>query len=106
MNQIVRILAILLLAAWGFGQTPPPVLTGSCQHGGEYPNCVGGEIVFTSSSYSGQVHVKVVNGAGEVIDDGDYATSNGTLRFVENLSFAGIYTISINGQAVLTVTTQ
>lgn len=106
MKHIERIAAILLLAAAGFGQTPPPVLAGSCQHGGDYPNCVGGEVVFTSSSYAGQVHVKVVNSAGEVIDNGDYSTTNGTLRFVENLSFAGTYTISINGQAVLTVTTQ
>ncbi len=106
MTRIGRFVIAVLLAAVVSGQTSAPSISGSCQNGGDYPNCVGGEIVFTSSSYSGQVHIKVTNGAGDVIDDGDYTTADGVLRFVENLSFAGTYTISIDGKAVLTVTTQ
>ncbi len=103
--QIASVLLTLLAAGIAPGQTSPPAISTSCQNGGEFPNCIGGEIAFTGSGYSGQVHVTVTNGAGEVMDDGDYTTADGVLRFVENLSFAGTYTISINGKAVLTVTT-
>ena len=85
-----------------FGQSG---ITGSCRNGGTYPNCVGGEVVFTGSNYGVLVHVLVTNGSGSVIDDGNYTTTGGNLSFTENLSFADTYTISLNDQAVLTVTT-
>lgn len=92
----------LLISTVVFGQSG---LTGSCQNGGTYPSCVGGEVAFTGSGYSSQVRVKVVNSLDDIIDDGVYTTNNGILRFVENLSFAETYTITVNGQPVLTVTT-
>ena len=92
----------LLISAGVFGQS---AITGSCQNGGTYPNCVGGEIVFRGTNYTGQVHVTVTNSSGKVIDDGDYTTDGGNLAFTENLSFADTYTISINQKVALTVTT-
>jgi hypothetical protein len=83
----------------------PSGITGNCQTGGTYPSCVGGEIVFVGTNYPEHVHIRVTNSAGTVIDDGDYQTEGGTLRFTENLSFADTYTISINGTVALTVTT-
>ena len=102
MKQL-KFLALSLLFPLGlFGQSR---ITGSCRNGGAYPNCVGGEIVFTGTSYPEQVHVTVTNGSGKVIDDGDYTTNGGTLSFTENLSFADTYTIYVNAAVVLTVTT-
>jgi hypothetical protein len=106
MKQFRHFVLAFSLSAVALSQTSQPVITGSCQNGGTYPNCVGGEIVFSGSSYSGPVHVKVTNRAGDVIDESDYTTSDGVLSFVENLSFADTYTVSVNGQAALTVTTQ
>jgi hypothetical protein len=80
-------------------------LTGGCLKGGDYPSCVGGEVVFTGSNYPAQVHVTVTNSSGKVIDDGDYQTSGGTVSFTENLSFADTYTVLVNNVDVLTVTT-
>ena len=91
-----------LISAGMFGQSG---LTGSCRNGGTYPRCVGGEIVFTGSSYPAQVHVTVTNSTGTAIDDGDYKTDAGVLSFAENLSFADTYQIRIDGKAALTVTT-
>jgi len=91
-----------LLSVGLFGQSG---LTGRCKNDGTYPSCVGGEIVFTGSNYPAQVHITVKNSAAEVIDDGDYTTNGGILSFTENLSFADTYTISVNQEAVLTVTT-
>src|SRR5215467_11900363 len=102
MKRVRMFALVLLVSPFVCGQS---ALTGSCQNGGTYPNCSGGEIVFSASGYSGQPRVLVTNSSGEVIDNGQYTTSNGVLRFVENLSFADTYTISINGVAVLTVTT-
>jgi hypothetical protein len=105
MKKIIRIALWTLLSLVVYGQSSAPALSGSCQNGGTYPSCVGGEVLFTGSNYSGQVHVKVTNNSGDVIDDGDYSTTNGILKFVENLSFAGTYTVSTNGQVMLSVTT-
>jgi hypothetical protein len=80
-------------------------LTGKCPSDGTYPNCVGGEIIFTGSAFNAQVHVTVTNSAGKVIDDGDYTTNAGVLTFTENLSFADTYTIAVDSKAILTVTT-
>lgn len=91
-----------LLSVGLFGQSG---LTGRCKNDGAYPSCVGGEIVFTGSGYPAQVHVNVTNSAGEEIDDGDYTTNGGALSFTENLSFADTYTISVNHERALTVTT-
>ena len=101
--SITRLFALSTILSLGlFGQSP---ITGSCRNGGAYPSCVGGEVVFTGSNYPAQVHITVTNGSGKVIDDGDYTTNGGVLSFTENLSFADTYTISLNGVAVLTVTT-
>lgn len=101
--RTIKLIALLALLSLGlFGQSR---ITGSCQNGGTYPNCIGGEVVFTGSNYQGQVHITVTNSSGQVIDDGDYTTSAGVLTFNENLSFADTYTISVNYQVVLTVTT-
>jgi hypothetical protein len=98
-----KIFAFLaLLCPVLFGQS---AITGSCRNGGTYPNCVGGEVVFTGSNYGILVHVVVTNSSGKVIDDGNYTTTGGILSFTENLSFADTYTISVNNQPVLTVTT-
>jgi hypothetical protein len=99
-TKLCALLALFSLVL--FGQAN---LAGSCQAGGEYPNCLGGEIVFTGVNYPATVHVTVTNSSGEVIDDGTYTTDGGVLRFVENLSFSDTYRISLNGQIVLTVTT-
>jgi len=98
-----KLFAFLALLSIGlFGQSG---VTGSCRNGGTYPSCVGGEVVFRGSGYPAQVHVTVTNSSGMVIDDGDYTTNGGVLSFTENLSFADTYTISVNHQIVLTVTT-
>jgi hypothetical protein len=94
-----------LLSAGLLGQSVPSGITGRCKNDGTYPSCVGGEIVFTGSSYPAQVHITVTNSSGQEIDDGDYTTSEGILSFTENLSFADTYTISMNHQVILTVTT-
>jgi hypothetical protein len=103
MMQVRLVGLVLLVAAAVYAD---PVLTGSCQNGGTYPSCVGGEILFTGSSFPAQVHVKVINSSGDVIDDADYTTAGGVLKFVENLSFADTYTVLVNNQTVLTVSTQ
>ncbi len=101
--RIIEIFVCSVVLSIGlFGQSG---LTGSCRNGGTYPSCVGGEVVFRGSGYPAQVHVTVTNGSGMAIDDGDYTTSGGALSFTENLSFADTYTISLNHQFVLTVTT-
>ena len=105
MRKTTLFAVLALLAAGLFGQSGPSGLTGRCKNDGTYPSCVGGEIVFTGSNYAAQVHVTVTNSAGQEIDDGDYTTNNGVLSFTENLSFADTYTISLNHDAVLTVTT-
>jgi hypothetical protein len=106
MKRTRHFAAAMLLSLGLLGQTSPSPVTGSCQNGGTFPDCVGGDIVFTSTKYSGQVHVKVTNSTGEVIDDGYYTTTGeGLLSFFENLSVADTYTIAINDQVVLTVTT-
>jgi hypothetical protein len=102
MRKIILFAASALLSVSLFGQSK---ITGSCQNGGTYPSCIGGEIVFSGSNYPPQVHVTVTNSSGKAIDDADYTTDGGILRFTENLSFAGTYTIAINGLTVLTVTT-
>jgi hypothetical protein len=95
--------ALSVLVSLGlFGQSG---ITGSCRIGGTYPSCVGGEVVFSGSSYPEQVHIKVTNTSGKVIDDGDYTTNGGALSFTENLSFADTYTVSVDGRVALTVTT-
>lgn len=100
-----HIFLFLLLATGLSAQPQQSSIGGSCKSSGTYPQCDGGEIVFTGSNFPAQVHVKVTNSTGDVIDDGDYSTTNGVLRFVENLSFADTYTIAVNGQTLLTVTT-
>jgi hypothetical protein len=94
-----------LLSVGLSGQSGQSGLTGGCRNSGTYPHCDGGEVVFTGSNYPSQVHITVTNSSGKVIDDGDYTTSGGTLSFAENLSFADTYTVSVNNQAILTVTT-
>ena len=105
MQQIKMLLFSALLSLASFGQSSPSGLTGSCRNGGDYPKCVGGEVVFSGENYPAQVHVSVTNGAGKMIDNGDYVTMNGNLSFTENLSFADTYTISLDNHAVLTVST-
>ena len=102
MRKIELLVISILLSIGLFGQSG---LTGSCRNGGTYPSCVGGEVVFRGSGYPAQVHVTVTNSAGMAIDDGDYTTNNGALSFTENLSFADTYTISVNRQILLAVTT-
>ena len=98
-----KLFAVSALLSFGlFGQS---VVTGNCRNGGEYPRCIGGEVVFTGSNYPAQVHVTVTNSSGKVIDEADYTTTGGSLSFTENLSFADTYTISVNNRVVLTVTT-
>ena len=93
------------MALLSFGLSGQNGITGSCRNGGAYPNCDGGEVIFTGTNYPGQVHITVTNSSGKVIDDGDYTTAGGILSFAENLSFADTYTISVNGRVVLAVTT-
>ena len=100
-----HILLFLFLATGLWAESQQPSISGGCKSTGSYPQCDGGEVVFTGSNFPAQVHVKVTNSAGDVIDYGDYSTNNGVLRFVENLSFADTYTIAVNGQTLLTVTT-
>ncbi|PWU11749.1 MAG: hypothetical protein C5B51_02010 [Terriglobia bacterium] len=98
-----KLLVLLLLLSIGaFAQSG---IAGACRNGGSYPNCIGGEVVFTGSNYPVIVHITVTNSSGNAIDDGDYRTADGILTFTENLSFADTYTISISGHPVLTVTT-
>jgi hypothetical protein len=100
------LLALLVMLSFGLcGLFAQSGLTGSCRSSGAYPSCEGGEIVFSGSNYTAQVHITVKNSSGQVIDDGDYTTYGGILSFTENLSFADTYTISVNRSVVLTVTT-
>jgi len=105
MKRILCIGALVLITALLPAQTNQPSLSGSCRFDGDYPQCMGGEIVFTGANFNAQVHVKVTNSSGDKVDDGDYTTNGGVLTFVENLSFADTYTIKIDGQTFLTVTT-
>lgn len=95
--------AAAILFAFSVGAQTP--IVGSCAHGGTYPSCVGGEIVFTSSGYPPQVHITVTKSSGDAIDDADYTTSLGVLTFTENLSFPDTYSIAVNGLVVLTIIT-
>src|SRR6266568_5376758 len=99
----MRILTVLafLFAALSLVLSAQSGLTGSCRNGGAYPACVGGEVVFTGTGYTAQVHVTVTNSANSKIDDGDYTTTDGVLSFTENLSFADTYTIALNGRTAL-----
>jgi hypothetical protein len=103
MMRYLLLSAMMLFAFFGLGAQTP--IAGSCAHGGSYPSCVGGEIVFTSSGYPGQVHVKVTRSSGDAIDDADYTTYLGTLTFTENLSFPDTYSIAVNGTVLLTIVT-
>jgi hypothetical protein len=105
MKKITLFAVSALLSAGLLGQSAPSGITGRCKNDGTYPSCVGGEIVFTGSNYSAQVHITVTNSSGQEIDDGDYTTNGGILSFTENLSFSDTYVISVNQQVVLTVTT-
>ncbi len=106
MRQPIVVAVLAVVAALPLGLPAATSLTGACRNGGAYPNgCVGGEVVFTGPNYPDQVRVKVTNSTGDVIDDGDYTTKSGVLTFTENLSFADTYSVSINGQIVLTVNT-
>jgi len=100
-----KALLVVILAPLSLGLFGQSGITGSCRNGGTYPKCVGGEVVFSGSSYPGQVHVTVTNSSATVIDDSDYTTNGGVLSFTENLSFADTYTVSVNNQVALTVTT-
>jgi len=101
--RMIKLITLLGLLSLGlFGQSR---ISGSCKNSGDYPNCDSGEIVFTGSNFADTVHITVTNSSGKVIDDSDYTTSGGVLTFYENLSFADTYTVSIDNQAVLTVTT-
>jgi len=81
----------------------PSGITGACKNGGDYPHCVGGEIVFSGTGYAAQVHITVTNSSGQAIDDGDYKTKSGSLSFTENLSFADTYTVSLDSKSALVV---
>jgi hypothetical protein len=102
MMKFFILAAAMLFALYLGAQTP---IAGSCAHGGTYPACVGGEIVFTSSGYPGLVHVTVTKSSGDAIDDADYTTSSGVLTFTENLSFPDTYSIAVNGKVLLTLVT-
>lgn len=106
MRTIMSIALLVCLSVMLFAGPGEASLSGSCKSGGTYPNCDGGEILFAGSNYSGQVHVIVTNSSGQVIDDGYYTTADGILKFVENLSFADTYSISVNDLTILSVTTQ
>jgi hypothetical protein len=103
MKKISLCALVVLLSVTLSGQS---TITGSCEYGGTYPSCLGGDIRFTGSGYPAAVHVRVINSSDEVIDDANYKTVSGVLRFVENMSFADTYTISIDGSTALTVTTR
>ena len=85
-----------------FGQSP---ITGTCVNGGAYPVCLGGEVRFIGTGYPEQVHITIKNSSGKVIDDADYRSKAGVLSFMENLSFSDTYTIWIDDQIVLKVST-
>src|SRR5664279_1839153 len=99
-TKLFALSAILLCGLRGQSE-----VTGSCRVGGTYPNCIGGEVVFTGANYAPQAHVKVTNSAGRVIDDGDYTTNGGVLSFTENFSFADTYSITVDDRVVMEVTT-
>lgn len=103
MRTITLLVLLALLSLAAFGQSG---LTGGCQSGGTYPSsCSGGEVTFSGAFTGATVHITVTNSAGKVLDDGDYAPNGGVLSFTENLSVADTYTIAVNYQAVMTVTT-
>jgi hypothetical protein len=102
MKKAVLLILLTLLSAGLFGQSG---LTGRCKNGGTYPNCVGGEIIFSGTGYAASVHVTVNNSAGDEIDDADYTTTAGALSFTENLSFADTYSIYLDQKLTLTVNT-
>lgn len=102
--RTLTLFAVCVVLSFGlFAQGP--ALSGSCQTTGTYPSCQGGEVSFSGSGYSGQASVRVINGDGKVIDSGTYQTNGGILTFVENLSVADTYTVSVNGVVMLTVST-
>jgi hypothetical protein len=102
------LLATLTLASVALLSGGQATLTGTCQSGGNpsYPQCVSGEVTFTGTNYNPEVHVKVTNSNGDVIDNSTYsATVTGNLTFTENFSFADTYTVQIDdNSSTVTVT--
>ncbi len=101
---VFALLVLMSVAMMGQGSTP---LNGSCQTAGNpsYPNCVAGEVTFTGATVDVSVHVTVTNSSGAIVDDSDYNSQAGTFTFTENFSIPDTYTIAVNGQAVMSVTT-
>src|ERR1051326_8939020 len=77
MKSIRHFTTALLFSAALCGQSNPPTLSGTCLRDGTYPQCVGGEIVFSGANYASTVHITVSNSAGDDIDQGDYTTNDG-----------------------------
>jgi len=102
MRPITLLVFLVLFSLAAFGQSG---ITGGCQSGGTFPSCNGGETTFTGSFTGPTVHITVTTSAGTVLDDGDYSPNSGILTFTENMSVADTYTIAVNYQAVMTVTT-
>ena len=103
MRPITLLVFLVLFSLAAFGQSG---LTGGCQSGGTYPSdCTGGEVTFSGAFTGTTVHITVTTSTGKVLDDGDYTPSGGVLTFTENLSVGDTYTIAVNYQALMTVTT-
>jgi len=91
-----RLFAFLILATASlFGDAANLAVT--CNDGvGQYGNCAVGRATFTSTNYSGTVHINVRrHNNSAVYDDFDYDASGGTLTFTESLIPSGQYDITI-----------
>ena len=79
-----------------------PGLTWTCLEGQTgfegNGNCAPGRVSFTGSGLTNSVRVTVTrSSSGEVIDDYNYDSTGGSIRFVETLVPADTYSIEVRG---------
>ena len=91
-----RLFSFLLLASVALMGTGAG-LTVTCNDGtAQSGNCAVGRVTFSSPTYGGIVHIRVVRDAmAQVYDDFDYDTAGGALNFTESLIPSGSYTVTL-----------
>ena len=105
-TSLLAIFTLISLTAGGQSLQPSGIL-GTCQSGGNpsYPNCNSGEVTFAGSTTNTTIHVLVTNSSGAILDDADYDTTGGNFNFTENLSVPDTYSVTVDQQQPLFVTT-
>jgi hypothetical protein len=86
--------ALLSFGLIGRGKTPS-ALTLTCLDGADPAtgNCLVGQVEFTGTGYSHEIHV-IATGPG-LNDDSNYITRGGNVDFTETITAAGDYSIQV-----------